>query len=61
MELSQNDKETLVRAISFYYENYVWGDLLSKDNGEESDEDYNLRNIVQKLNLELPERIKQRF
>jgi len=60
-ELNQQDKETLVRAIAFYYENHVWKDFVEIDPNAASDEDYNLRRVVQKLDLKLPDEILQRL
>ncbi|WP_399632725.1 hypothetical protein [Sporosarcina sp. SG10008] len=64
-KLHQEDKETIVRAIAFYYENHVWTDLLSKDHAESSDkandEDYRLRSVTNKLGLNLPTEILQRL
>ena len=57
-ELNQQDKDTLVRAIAFYYENHIWKDFVNKDSSAASDEDYNLRKVVQKLELKLPDEIK---
>lgn len=63
--INQEDKEVLARAIAYYYENYVWESLLSKDfeedSDEASDEDYRLRQVTKKLELDLPVEILQRL
>ena len=64
-KLTQEDKETIARAVAFYLENYVWKDLLEKDHAEgtdhANDEDYNLRYVTKKLDLKLPEEILYRL
>lgn len=64
-KLTEEEKEAIVRAISFYYENHVWTDLLSKDHVEGSDEaddeDSRLRRVTKKLGLNLPTEILQRL
>jgi len=64
-KFTEEEKEAIVRAISFYYEKHVWADLLSKDHAEGSDEandeDYRLRRVTKKLGLNLPTKILQRL
>ena len=61
--LSDKDKEVLSRAISYYYREYVWGKMASKDNAKASDEDYALRHVLNVLDLRrfLSEDILARF
>jgi len=63
MKLTETNKETLARALVFYYVNHVWGTMLKQDAGEASDEDYRLREIIEVLELRkyIPEGIKMKF
>jgi len=60
---SDKDKQTLVRAIAYYYENHVWGDLVRKDESAASEEDYALRHVCEHLSIRnlLPMEITSRF
>ncbi len=51
MELSKKDKELLIRAFTFYYENQIWGKMVKEDSIKASDEDYNVRALTMKLGI----------
>jgi hypothetical protein len=51
MELRKEEKELLIRAFSFYYEQHVWKDMVKDDNSKASAEDYNIRSLTDKLGI----------
>ena len=62
-ELSTEGKEALIRALSYYYENVIWTTMAKKDNSLASDEDYKIREVMNKLGIRsmLPNRIAERL
>ena len=62
-ELSTEGKEALIRALSYYYENVIWNTMAKKDNSLASDEDYRIREVMNKLGIRsmLPNRIAERL
>lgn len=62
-ELSREEKEVLVRALSYYYENVVWTTMVEKDNSSASDEDYRIRGVMNKLGIRemFPHEIQMRW
>lgn len=61
LNLREEEKEALVRAISYYYENQVWENMVINDEVGASDEDYRLRAVRNKLDLKFPSEISSRF
>lgn len=63
MELEKKEKELLIRAFTFYYENHIWGNMVKEDSTKASDEDYNVRALTMKLGIRemFPEEIKSRW
>lgn len=63
MKLSQKDKELLIRAFTFYYENQIWGKMLKEDNIKASEEDYNVKALITKLGIRemFPDEVKSRW
>lgn len=51
MGLNEKDKELLIRALTYYYENHVWNDMVKKDNNKASEEDYAIRRLTDKLGI----------
>lgn len=51
MSLSKEEKELLIRTLSFYYENYVWDEMVKEDNEKANDEDYRIRELAMKLGI----------
>lgn len=49
--LSTENVEAIAHAMEFYILNYVWDDLAERDNPAASEEDYRLREIINKLDL----------
>ena len=63
VKLTKKETELLIKVFSFYYENYVWGTLSTEDSNRASDEDYEIRNLTQKLGIRelLPLEIRMRW
>lgn len=63
LELTKKEKDLLIRAFSFYYKNHVWKDMVVEDNSKASDEDYNIRELTEKLGIRgmFPEEIQYRW
>lgn len=51
MQLTQQEKELLIRDLTAYYKNVVWIDMVEQDNSSASDEDYRIREITTKLEI----------
>ena len=63
MELTPKEHELLIRAFSFYYEHCIWADMAETDNAKASSEDYNIRQLTNKLKIRdmFPPEIKMRW
>ena len=63
MKLTETNKETIARALAFYYVNHVWSTMSKQDGAEARDEDYRLRELIERLEIKgyLPERIQMSF
>ena len=63
MRLTQNEKELLIRAFSFYYEKHVWNYSKDFNDNVSSDEDYAIRQLTDKLGIKnmFPSEISSRW
>ena len=61
--LNKNEEDLLIRALSFYYSNYVWTEMASEDNEKASNEDYEIRSLASKLGIKnkFPANIQKRW
>lgn len=60
MELEKKEKELLIRAFTFYYENHIRDTMVRENNSKASDEDFNVRALTMKLGIKdmFPDEIK---
>lgn len=63
LDLTQEEKELLIRAFSHYYESFVWEEMVNEDSNAASNEDYKIRTFTQKLGIRgmFPTEIKCRW
>ena len=63
LELKNEEKDLLIRALTFYYEKCVWKEMVETDSNKASDEDYNIRVLSDKLGIRerFPIKIKSRW
>lgn len=51
MDLTQDEKELLIRAFSVYYEKCIWSTMVQNDHSKASDEDYKVRDLTTKMGI----------
>lgn len=61
VELKEEEKELLIRAFTCYYEKCVWNDMRNENNDKASTEDYNIRQLADKLGIKhmFPDEIRR--
>lgn len=63
MNLTQDEKDLLIRVFSVYYEKCIWSTMAKNNSVKASDEDYKVRNLTRKMDIKdmFPDEIKCGF